>query len=496
MSRVCPSCGMEVEVEDRFCTGCGAKVGSNDQAAPPVPVPGNCAPLPSLSETDPPPPSTDGPSSGMDIVVEVESNRRHVHNHASLLRFRVTNNSPTGCDVTMQMKLYGSGRFVEQDDDQVERSCRLTDRGDQRILSFPFRGLIPGQIAVQLLQVTVVRQADPGNSRRFELPDQSLLVQVSDPTMPEGGPGIAISGGIHLDFSQLTEMYGSDIKNILNLNAERSAAGEPQAIGWQPIRLDAVATASLPETLCVRLPGNAVLDLVRIRAGHFVMGSPDDQGKDDEWPAHRVSLTQGFYIGKYPVTQEQYQAIIEQNPSKFPLSGQHPVDNVSWDEAGEFCRRLMSYLRQSPGALGEPPLSAEQVSLPTEAQWEHACRAGSDTLYSFGDDRKQLSDHGWFDKNSGRTTQPVGQLKPNPWGVHDMHGNVWEWCEDFYTDDYSQSTNQDLQAPDSGHRRVLRGGSWSYYAKDCRSARRHSAAPDERTANYGFRVIVRITSTK
>lgn len=240
MSRVCPSCGTEAEVEDRFCTNCSTRLASNDPAdsavgshstpgslstASPGPATADFAPLPSLSETAPTLVPTKAPSSAMDVVVEVETNRRHVHNHVSLLRFRVTDNSPTPCEVTVRMKLYGTGRFVEQDDDQIEQSCRLTDRGDQRILSFPFRGLIPGEIPVQALQITVVRRDDPGNSRRFELPDQSLLVQVTDPTMPEGGPGIAVVGGIHLDFSQLTEMYGSDIKNILNLNAERSAAG-------------------------------------------------------------------------------------------------------------------------------------------------------------------------------------------------------------------------------------------------------------------------------
>ena len=510
MSRVCPSCGMEVEVDDRFCTGCGAKLASSDEAASeagaiptsgslstasPIPVSAEFAPLPGLSETDPAASPTESPVS--DLLVEVETNRPCLRKHASLLRFRVTNMRPdTACDVTLRMCLQGQGRFVEQEAEDREQTCRLRGRGDPHIFAMAFWPLEAGEISVAELCVTATWLNAGGEPVTLELPDRSLFVSVADPAIAKETPNVVIGGGIHIDFHELQEVYGSDIKNILSINAQREAASGDAGIAWQPIRLRKAERKPLPGEFRVMLPGSIALDLLRIPAGQFVMGSPEDQGKDDEWPAHHVSLTKGFYIGKYPVTQEQYQAIMEQNPSKFPLSGQHPVDNVSWDEAGEFCRRLMSYLRQSPGALGKQALSAEQVSLPTEAQWEYACRAGSDTLYSFGDDRKQLADYGWFDKNSGRTTQPVAQLKPNQWGVHDMHGNVWEWCDDFYTADYGSASGEDPAGACTGNRRVLRGGSWSYYAKDCRSARRHSAGPAEATANYGFRVIVCITSTE
>ena len=287
-------------------------------------------------------------------------------------------------------------------------------------------------------------------------------------------------------------MYGADIEK--HPQPERPAGSGPGP-GRDPVAADSASVSRgnyTPPGLRLTLPDGVAIDLVRIDAGKFIMGSSEDQGRDDELAADRVSITRDFYLGKFLVTQEQYQALVGHNPSKFPVSQQHPVDNVSWDDAKEFCRRLQAHLTRSPDALGEMSVALDTVGLPTEAEWEYACRAGTNTLYSFGDDRKQLTDYGWFDRNAERTTHPVGQLKPNPWGLFDMHGDLWEWCEDFYAPDYSPASGEAPTGPQAGDRRVLRGGSSNCYSRECRSASRHAAEPDKATHNYGFRIVLRV----
>jgi len=429
---------------------------------------------------------------GSEIVIEVESNRQHFLNHASLLRFRVTNNLHGPCSVTVIARLRGHGEAVEQTEGDREQTCTFSARGDQHIFSFPFRARMAGDMMVEQLRASLTRPDLPDDVGLFELPDQSLLVHVIDPSLESDSPGIVISGGINLDFSQLKEAYGNDIKNVLNLNAAREQASALAGGLWEPIllrhRTETIRPAAPTEVRFV-LPGDVPVDMVLIPAGQFVMGSPEGEGRDDERPAHVVQITRDFLLGKYPITQEQYAAVLGKNPSKFPTSPQHPVDNVSWDDAQDFCRRLRLHLKQPAESPGSP---VADVRLPTEAQWEYACRAGSQTQFSFGDDRKKLTDYGWGIKNSGGKTQAVGQLKPNAWGLYDVHGNVWEWCRDFFSPGYASFPENDPEGPLDGERRVLRGGSWSYSAKDCRSARRHSAGQADRTANYGFRIVVHV----
>jgi len=165
------------------------------------------------------------------------------------------------------------------------------------------------------------------------------------------------------------------------------------------------------------------------------------------------------------------------NPSHFNNGGDDcPVEQVSWDDAQEFIRKL----NQKEGA--------DNYRLPTEAEWEYACRAGSTTAYCFGDDESRLKEYAWYDKNSDSKTHPVGLLKPNAWGLYDMHGNVWEWCQDWYGDYPSDAATDPIGAT-VGSYRVLRGGSWSYFARYCRAAYRDAYSPGGRRNYYGFRLV-------
>ncbi len=230
-------------------------------------------------------------------------------------------------------------------------------------------------------------------------------------------------------------------------------------------------------TKTVDLGGGVSLELVWIPPGEFVMGSPSSEAnRDDDETQHTVRITQGFWMGKYEVTQAQWQAVMGSNPSQFTGDGKLPVEQVSWDDCQEFVKKLS----QRAGGT---------FRLPTEAEWEYACRAGSTTAYCFGDDVSRLSDYAWYDENSGNGTHPVGQKKPNAWGLYDMHGNVWEWCEDWLGD-YPSGAVTDPTGPSSGSYRVFRGGSWHHDPRRCRSAIRLRYTPVHRNIVLGFRVAL------
>ena len=219
------------------------------------------------------------------------------------------------------------------------------------------------------------------------------------------------------------------------------------------------------------------MEFVLIPAGTFMMGSPDSDpdADDNEKPAHQVTLSQDFYLGKYPVTQAQWEAMMGANPSEFKGAAR-PVETVSWDDVQAFMQKL----NERGGA--------DHYRLPTEAQWEYACRAGSSTRYHFGDDAAQLGDYAWYHDNSGGQTHPVGQKQPNAWGLYDMHGNVWEWVQDWYGD-YTVAPVTDPIGPTSGAVRVIRGGSWGDAALYARSAVRFRFHPGDRFDNLGFRCL-------
>ena len=219
------------------------------------------------------------------------------------------------------------------------------------------------------------------------------------------------------------------------------------------------------------------LEMVLIPAGEFLMGSPDADKNAYDWekPQHRVRITKPFFLGKYPVTQEQWEAVMGGNPSHFK-GPQNPVERVSWDDCQEFLEKSNSL-----------PSKGGEFQLPTEAQWEYACRAGSKTRCCFGDNESGLGEYAWYDKNSGKKTHPVGEKKPNAWGLYDMHGNVWEWCADWF-DGYDAKAADDPAGPRTGSNRVGRGGSWDAPAGRCVSAYRYDRRPGNRYSYLGLRL--------
>lgn len=304
-----------------------------------------------------------------------------------------------------------------------------------------------------------------------------------------------------------------------------------------------------PKSLELNLGGGVKMKFVRIDPGKFMMGTPagDDQRDDDEGPQHEVEITKPFYMGVHEVTRGQFRAFVagsgyrtdaesdgkgggyyDEQQRKFFVGGEgynwrntgflqtddHPVVNVTWNDAVAFCGWLSR-------------TSKKEAGLPTEAQWEYACRAGTTTRFHGGDadiDLKPLGNiadlnlrqhwnyrgnfrddaagrkfeqeiTAWFNRVSwydGYTfTGPVGQYEANSWGLYDMHGNVWEWCQDWYAADYyRKSPKQDPSGPDSGTRRVGRGGSFDYHPRLCRSAGRGYGEPDGRVSGVGFRVVL------
>ena len=214
------------------------------------------------------------------------------------------------------------------------------------------------------------------------------------------------------------------------------------------------------------------IEFVWIPAGEFRMGSTGSEADDDEQPLTRVRISRGFYLGKYEVTQGQWEAVMGSNPSAFDECGPTcPVEQVSWDDVQEFIRKLNA-------VVGE-----QRYRLPTEAEWEYAARAGTS-----GDRYGNLDLIAWYVGNSGFRTHPVGQKAPNAWGLHDMLGNVYEWVGDWYGD-YPGGSVTDPQGPTSGSGRVVRGGSWIYDARYCRASFRSTVSPGDRFNFLGFRLL-------
>jgi formylglycine-generating enzyme required for sulfatase activity len=234
------------------------------------------------------------------------------------------------------------------------------------------------------------------------------------------------------------------------------------------------------------------MKLKLIPAGEFEMGSTE---AEDERPRHLVTITRPFYLGVYPVTQREYLQVIKQNPSYSSGNERLPVENVSWHDAVTFC----NVLSQKEGLPLFYAINGRTVTvsnwngpgyrLPTEAEWEYACRAGTTTRFSFGDDQNALGEYAWFGDNANQQTHPVGEKKPNGFGLHDMHGNVWEWCSDWYDADYyKQSPAADPRGPEPAAHRVIRGGSWYRDLQIARSASRFWSSQEGQYFHLGFRL--------
>ncbi len=276
---------------------------------------------------------------------------------------------------------------------------------------------------------------------------------------------------------------------VLLAMAGNAFSEEPKPVEQGKARPEAVGgkTKSPPKEVTVDLGKSVKLEMVLIPAGEFMMGSPDSDkdAQSLDKPLHRVRITKPFYLGKYLVTQEQWQTVMGSNPSYFK-GPKNPVEQISWND----CQAFLSKLNAKTGEEGG------KFQLPSEAQWEYACRAGSTTRYCFGDDESRLGEYAWFSGNSRVGAHPVGEKKPNAWGLYDIHGNVWEWCADWYDwDYYRKSPADDPTGPTTGSRRVFRGGGWIRSAVYCRSADRQSNTPGIR-GNLGLRICCNLVFVK
>ncbi|MEW6354939.1 MAG: formylglycine-generating enzyme family protein [Planctomycetota bacterium] len=237
--------------------------------------------------------------------------------------------------------------------------------------------------------------------------------------------------------------------------------------------------------------------MVLVPAGEFIMG--DDSGEDDEKPAHKVKVG-AFYIDAREVTQKSYEDLMGKNPSKHK-GPDSPVEQLGWLGAIRYCNMRSRRDGLEPcydEKTGKCNFDANGYRLPTEAEWEYACRAGTATEFSFGSDPGKLTMHAWFKDNANKTSHPAGQKTPNPWGLYDMHGNVWEWCNDIYSDAYDPKASENPTGPAAGEERVLRGGGWNVGPESCRSSARYSEPPGLADVcfgydAYGFRCVRKAT---
>ena len=238
--------------------------------------------------------------------------------------------------------------------------------------------------------------------------------------------------------------------------------------------------------IVVNLPGGATMTMVWIEPGTFTMGSPSSEpGRYSyEGPQHHVTITQGFYLGKYKITQGHWESVMGTRPwsgkSYVQENPAHPAVYVSWDDIQAF----IAALNAAEGS--------DVYRLPTEAEWEYSCRAGTETRWSFGEDESELGQYAWYRDNAWNVGEKyahaVGTKLPNPWGLYDMHGNVWEWVHDWYGS-YTSGAETDPPGPSTGSNRVRRGGSFNSYARSVRSADRGSTWPASRDYGLGARLL-------
>jgi formylglycine-generating enzyme required for sulfatase activity len=320
--------------------------------------------------------------------------------------------------------------------------------------------------------------------------------------MSQRTAALAKGRGLDVEAVEVEGNHGTCVPGAINQSMAFFQKNSPaQQDNWQR------ESVALPKTLELELGGGIKMQMARIEPGRFLMGSPSSEaGRRDDEEQHEVEITKPYGLGMHLVTQSQYRQIMGTKPSHFSHQGDgreqvsglntadYPVENVSWDDAMDFCR-ILSLL---PAVRDKGWV----VNLPTEAEWEYACRTGAKTAFSFGD--ALSSQQANFNGNHpyggavkglflGRTTK-VGSYAANAWGVYDMHGQVLQWCKDWYDKDYyGQGDKRDPVGPASGRRRVARGGSWLADGSRCRAASRDGNAPPEvHYETHGFRVVVRL----
>jgi formylglycine-generating enzyme required for sulfatase activity len=321
-----------------------------------------------------------------------------------------------------------------------------------------------------------------------------LSMQVSN-----GSVRLNITGGVG---HACTIQWASNLYGTTNWQFLTNLTSLPSSI-YLVVDTNVISTPHFYRAFTQQVPTNAVMtNMVWIPAGTFVMGSPTSEAdRDSGETQHTVTLTNGFYMDKYAVKQGEYLALMGSNPSYFTGDLNRPVEQVSWDDATNYC----AHLTQQEQAAGRLP-SGWVYRLPTESEWEYACRAGTTTAFNFGSaihgGTANFEDHWEYDASIGyiyvsnpavptldRTTK-VGSYQPNAWGLYDMHGNVWEWCRDWYGS-YPTGSVTDPQGPVSGSGCVLRGGCYSSMGRYCRSACRYGdIGPQGRGETIGFRVVL------
>jgi formylglycine-generating enzyme required for sulfatase activity len=324
----------------------------------------------------------------------------------------------------------------------------LSESPDKLVFSIAYSlDANPNRLKNTLLQLTKVFDEVGGKTNLRIILDKLMIAPPPPPPTPE-----------------VIEVVEDEVQIVEVVEVEEERLAEEQA---------KEKLKSLPSSIQKLLK-----DIVYVRGGTFTMGCTSEQGNDcysDERPIHSVRIN-GFIMGKYEVTQSQWQAVMGSNPSSFKGCGECPVDKVSWNDIQEFIRKLQK-------------LTGKRFRLPTEAEWEFAARGGTRSRgyqYAGGDNLNSVA---WFEDNSNQKTHPVGQKAPNELGLYDMNGNVWEWCSDWYGG-YDNSPSTNPKGPSSGANRVLRGGGWDDSAEDCRVASRDYDFPSYRDNSFGFRVAL------
>ena len=301
-------------------------------------------------------------------------------------------------------------------------------------------------------------------------------------TSEEVGAGVYYGYNVSI-YPLLAQLAGTSLFNNLLLGFDSGTAYDLVFLMHSIFKMygaeDILLADEPSDEITITLPGGVPLTMALIPAGTFMMGSlsSDSDRSIIEEPQHQVTITKPFYMGTYEVTQEQWEAVMENNPSWFNYNPKNPVECVSWNDCQDFIMELNT-------------MGIGKFRLPTEAEWEYACRAGSTTRFPWGHDPEysQLGQYAWYRDNSGDKTHPVGQKQPNAWGLSDMHGNVYEWCSDWFGD-YSSASQTDPTGPSSGDCRILRGGDWYLDPQFCRSANRSGSTPTGAYNFLGFRLV-------